>query len=147
MKFKKQPAAMEQVYQEYVIEMMRQKKGRKMLKELRPGKIVYYVHGLGAHSIITQYKITSKPYDANRLDFDIYHKDFIFVRGHYKNDEGFSRFEGTFSLGDCNVLPNHHYNDNRLFLTPQAALRYYNWALKNTPQSQHGLGLHLSKKF
>ena len=147
MKFKKQPAAMEQVYQEYVIEMMRQKKGRKMLKELRPGKIVYYVHGLGAHSIITQYKITSKPYDANRLDFDIYHKDFIFVRGHYKNDEGFSRFEGTFSLGDCNVLPNHHHNDNRLFLTPQAALRYYNWALKNTPQSQHGLGLHLSKKF
>ena len=147
MKFKKQPAAMEQVYQEYVIEMMRQKKGRKMLKELRPGKIVYYVHGLGAHSIITQYKITSKPYDANRLDFDIYHKDFIFVRGHYKHDEGFSRFEGTFSLGDCNVLPNHHYNDNRLFLTPQAALRYYNWALKNTPQSQHGLGLHLSKKF
>ena len=145
MKFKKQPAAMEQVYQEYVVEMMRQK-GRKMLKELRPGKIVYYVHGLGAHSIITQYKITSKPYDANRLDFDIYHKDFIFVRGHYKHDEGFSRFEGTFSLGDCNVLPNH-YNDNRLFLTPQAALRYYNWALKNTPQSQHGLGLYLSKKF
>ena len=135
MKFKKQPAGMEQVYQEYVIEMMRQKKGRKMLKELRPGKIVYYVHGLGAHSIITQYKITSKPYDANRLDFDIYHKDFIFVRGHYKNDEGFSRFEGTFSLGDCNVLPNHHYNDNRLFLTPQAALRYYNWALKNTPRA------------
>ena len=134
MKFKKQPAGMEQVYQEHVVAMMR-KKGRKMLKELRPGKIVYYVHGLGAHSIITQYKITSKPYDANRLDFDIYHKDFIFVRGHYKNDEGFSRFEGTFSLGDCNVLPNHHHNDNRLFLTPQAALRYYNWALKNTSRA------------
>lgn len=143
MKFKKQPAAMEQVYQEYVVEMMRQK-GRKMLKELRPGKIVYYVHGLGVDSIITQYKITSKPYDANRLDFDIYHKDFIFVRGHYKNDEGFSRFEGNFSLGDCNVLPNH-YNDNRLFLTPQAALRYYNWALKNTPRA-NGSGITSKQK-
>ena len=132
MKFKKQPAGMEQVYQEHVVAMMR-KKGRKMLKELRPGKIVYYVHGLGAHSSITQYKITSKPYVANRLDSDIYLKDFIFVRGHYKNAEGYSRFESNFSLWDCNVLPNHH-NDHRLFLTPQAAVRYYNWALKNTPE-------------
>lgn len=32
MKFKKQPAGMEQVYQEHVVAMMR-KKGRKMLKE------------------------------------------------------------------------------------------------------------------
>ncbi len=133
MKFKKQPAGMEQVYQEHVVAMMR-KKGRKMLKELRPGKIVYYVHGLGAHSSITQYKLTSKPYDANRLDSDIYLKDFQFVRGHYKNAEGYSRFESNFSLGDCNVLPNH-YNDHRLFLTPQAAVRYYNWALKNTSRA------------
>ena len=133
MKFKKQPAGMEQVYQEHVVAMMR-KKGRKMLKELRPGKIVYYVHGLGAHSSITQYKITSKPYVANRLDSDIYLKDFIFVRGHYKNAEGYSRFESNFSLWDCNVLPNHH-NDHRLFLTPKAAVRYYNWALKNTSRA------------
>lgn len=122
---------------EMIKENIAKRKGRKMRKELRPGKIVYYVHGLGRNSSITKYKITRKPYDGNRLGSDFYHKDFDFVDALYFSQEKqeFTEYESKFSLGDCNVIPNT-YNNHRLFLTPQAAVRYLEWAKVNTNAPQ-----------
>lgn len=107
----------------------RKYQGRKMMKELRPGKVVYYVHALGEQSWITKYKIMSKPYEAN-LGLS---KPSPFVHALYffKDKNEFGTHDSHFSLDDCNVVPNH-YNQHRLFLTPQAAQRYLEWAKVNT---------------
>lgn len=104
--------------------------GRQMMKELRPGKIVYYVHALGKNSDITQYKLISKPYGKD-LGLSEGLSPFIDAHMFSSYKQKYNEHVSCFSLGDCNVVPNH-YNQHRLFLTPQAAQRYMEWAKVNT---------------
>lgn len=104
--------------------------GRKMMKELRPGKIVYYVHALGQNSGITKYQLVSKPYGKD-LGLSEGLSPFIDAHMYSQYDKKIRNHVSCFSLGDCNVIPNH-YNEHRLFLTPQAAQRYLEWAKVNT---------------
>lgn len=102
---------------------------RKMMNELRPGKIVYYVHGLGENSSITKYKLTSRPFAKDLGLSEPSH--FVDAKYFFKDKNAFGDHDSCFSLQDCNVIMNH-YNDHRLFLTAQAAKKYLEWAKENT---------------
>lgn len=73
-------------------------------KNLKAGRVVYYVHSLGADSYMTRYVLTGRPTPSG----------FIYY--------GPSKYD-YFSLKDCNVIPNK-YNKHRLFFKEKAAKRY-----------------------
>ena len=92
----------------------------KILKKLKSGVTVYYVHSLGDRSYSAKYELTSKPY--------VFHGSFVF-KGLFVNAFCYDwKCRSEFSLLDANVIKNK-YNTHKLFTSRAKADSYLKMCL------------------
>lgn len=84
------------------------------VKSLRNGQTVYHITALGANSFIQERKLTGKPYLHRGMGYFV----------NYETKWG----DESFSLVDCNVIPNS-YNPHRLFYSKGKAITYLKYCL------------------
>ena len=93
------------------------------VKNIKAGKVVYYVHALGENSSISKYIVMGrpKPYRWSNLD----REPSLFVPTRYVlRNNIIAANPSEFSLLDANVQRQNEYNSHRLFFKQKAAERY-----------------------
>lgn len=92
-------------------------------KNLKAGKIVYYVHALGESSSVTKYIIANRP--KLHIFKNISVEPSQFVPAYYVTQDGtVASYASEFSLRDGNVGTTNGYNKHRVFFKKKAADRY-----------------------